>query len=84
MSRLLKDSDRKIFLIIDKLRVHHSKIVGQLIEANKEKIELFFLPLYAPKTNPDEDLSGDLKQRIRSGLPARSKKNLPKKPLIHE
>jgi len=79
LSRLVKDSDRKIFLILDNLRVHHSKAVGYWLEANKEKIELFFLPPYAPETNPDEYLNGDLKQRIRSGLPARSEKDLTKK-----
>ena len=79
LSRLIKDSDRKIFLILDNLRVHHSKAVRSWLEANKEKIELFFLPPYAPETNPDENLNGDLKQRIRSGLPARSEKDLTKK-----
>jgi transposase len=76
MSRLIRDSDRKVFLILDNLRVHHSKAVKKWLEANKEKIEVFFLPPYSPECNPDEYLNGNLKQKIRSGLPARSEKDL--------
>ena len=79
MSRLIKDADRKVFLILDNLRVHHSKVVKAWLEKNKEKIEVFYLPSYSPELNPDEYLNGDLKQKIRSGLPARSEKELVKK-----
>jgi transposase len=79
LSRLVKDSNSKIFLILDNLRVHHSKAVGRWLADNKEKIELFFLPPYSPESNPDEYLNSDLKQRIRSGLPARSENDLTKK-----
>jgi transposase len=79
MSRLIKDADRKVFLILDNLRVHHSKVVKAWLEDNKEQIEVFYLPSYSPELNPDEYLNGDLKQKIRSGLPARSEKELEKK-----
>jgi len=79
MSRLIKDADRKVFLILDNLRVHHSKVVKAWLEDNKEQIEVFYLPSYSPELNPDEYLNGDLKQKIRSGLPARSEKDLEKK-----
>jgi len=79
MSRLVKGSDRKVFLILDNLRVHHSKLVKAWLEENKEQIEVFYLPSYSPELNPDEYLNGDLKQSIRSGLPARSEKALTRK-----
>jgi transposase len=79
MSRLIKDTDRKVFLILDNLRVHHGKKVSGWIEANRKKIEVFFLPPYAPEYNPDEYLNSDLKQKIRSGIPARSQNDLEKK-----
>lgn len=79
MSRLVKDTRRKVFLILDNLKVHHSKRVAAWLESNHEKIEVFYLPPYAPEHNPDEYLNGDLKQRIRSGLPARSQDDLIKK-----
>ena len=79
MSRLIKDSPRKVFLILDNLRVHHSKVVQKWLTENKEKIRVFFLPPYSPEINPDEYLNGDLKQRIRSGVPAKTEKDLTKK-----
>jgi transposase len=79
MSRLVKGSDRKVFLILDNLRVHHSKAVKAWLEEHEEEIAVFYLPSYSPELNPDEYLNGDLKQCIRSGLPARTEKALTKK-----
>jgi len=79
MSRLVKDTERKVFLIFDNLRVHHGKKVTEWLEAHREYIEVFYLPPYAPEYNPDEYLNSNLKQKIRSGLPARSQNDLEKK-----
>jgi transposase len=79
MSRLIKDAQTKVFLILDNLRVHHSKAVQAWREEHKEHIELFYLPSYSPELNPDEYLNADLKQRIRSGLISRTEKDLRKK-----
>jgi transposase len=79
LSRLIMDVEKKVFLILDNHRVHHSKIVNKWLEAHREEIELFYLPPYAPEYNPDEYLNGDLKKRIRSGLPSRSQNDLTKK-----
>lgn len=64
MRRLIKDSDRKIFFIIDNLRVHHAKIVTAWVEKHKDRIEIFYLPNYAPEYNPDERLNGNLKREL--------------------
>ena len=79
LSRLIKDVDPKVFLILDNHRVHHSKAVKSWLDAHQERIEVFFLPPYAPEHNPDEYLNGGLKQKIRSGLPARGENDLAKK-----
>lgn len=79
MSRLVKDTQRKVFLILDNLPVHHGKDVKSWLETNKEKIEVFYLPSYSPELNPDEYLNGDLKQKIRSGMPARNEKDIIRK-----
>jgi transposase len=76
MSRLIKDAPRKNFLILDNLRVHHGKKVKEWLEVNKEKIEVFYLPSYSPELNPDEYLNGNLKNKIRSGIPARNEKDI--------
>lgn len=61
MGQLIKNKQQKIFLILDNLRVHHSKIVKQWLEKNKSKIEVYYLPSYSPEKNPDEYLNCDLK-----------------------
>ena len=81
--RLIKDADKKVFLILDNLRVHHSHIVKDWISQNLDKIELFFLPSYSPELNPDEYLNCDLKAGVHSGTPARSKSELKSKALSH-
>jgi hypothetical protein len=50
--RLIKDADKKIYLILDNLRVHHSIIVKAWVEDHKDQIELCFLPSYSPELNP--------------------------------
>ncbi|MCF6366770.1 MAG: IS630 family transposase [Bacteroidales bacterium] len=71
MKRLIKGAEKKIFLILDNLKVHHSKLVKKWVEKNKNKIELFYLPSYSPELNPDEYLNNDLKSGI--GLKASPK-----------
>ena len=73
LKRLVKDAARKIFLIVDNLRVHHAKIVTAWVAANTAKIELFYLPPYAPDCNPDEFLNNDLKQELARRATPRSK-----------
>jgi transposase len=42
LKRLSKDTDKKIFIILDNLKVHHAKKVQGWAEKNKDKIVLFF------------------------------------------
>lgn len=58
-------------MILDNLRVHHSKPVKAWLEKNIEKIECFNLPSYNPKLNPEERLNSDLKQAIGSKVQER-------------
>lgn len=74
--QLVKDADRKMFLILDNLRVHHSKRVQAWLEEHKEEIEVFFLPPYSPELNPDEYLNNDLKGRVHTSRAARNKDEL--------
>ncbi len=83
MKQLIKGASRKIFLILDNLRVHHARLVKAWLEGNKETIEVFFLPAYSPELNPDEYLNCDLKAGVHSGPPARSKNGLKRKVTSH-
>lgn len=73
---LIKDAGKKVFLILDNLRVHHSNIVKAWVAEHKEKIELFYLPSYSPQLNPEERLNADLKQELGKRVPVRSKAKL--------
>ncbi len=44
LERLTRKQLKKIFLILDNLRVHHSKLVKRWLAENAEKIEVFYLP----------------------------------------
>ena len=67
MRNMLRTSKQKIFLILDNLRVHHGKMVAEWVSKHQDKIELFFLPPYAPESNPDEYLNHALKLSVHSG-----------------
>ena len=67
MTRLTKDAGRKVFLILDNLRVHHSKKVTKWLGKHKEQIAAFYLPSYSPELNPDEYLNGNLKTKSTPG-----------------
>ena len=83
MKRLVKNSDKKVFLILDNLKVHHSYLVQDWLEEHKNQIEVFFLPSYSPELNPDEYLNCDLKAAVHSGIPARDKNQLKAKAISH-
>ena len=73
MKRLVHGRETRVFLILDNLRVHHSKEVKKWLTENKEKIAVFYLPSYSPELNPDEMLNADLKQRVTKAAPPRTK-----------
>ena len=75
LEQLIKSSDRKLYVILDNLRVHHSKIVKQWVEENRDDIALFFLPSYSLELTPDEYLNCDLKQGMSAKkAPANNRK----------
>lgn len=61
LEQLIKGKEQKTYLILDNLRVHHSKLVKQWLENKTNQIEIFYLPAYSPEKNPDEYLNCDLK-----------------------
>ncbi len=73
MRRLVHGRKKRVFLILDNLRVHHSKAVKEWLAENADKIAVFYLPSYSPELNPDELLNADLKQRVTNVAPARNK-----------
>ena len=52
LEALIKDAGKKVFLILDNLRVHHSKPVKAWLAERANQIEVFYLPSYSPELNP--------------------------------
>ena len=61
LKRLVRDLRRKVFLIVDGHPVHRAATVRRWLEANPDKIRIFFLPAHSPELNPDELLNNDVK-----------------------
>jgi transposase len=80
---LIKQTGRKVFLVLDNLGVHHCKPVKEWLAEHKKEIEVFYLPSYSPELNPDERLNGDLKQAIETRVPCRTKDKLLKAATNH-
>lgn len=76
LQALIKDTTKKVFLILDNLRFHHSKPVKTWALENAMKIELFYVPSYSPELNPEERLNADLEHAITSKVPVRTKAKL--------
>jgi transposase len=77
LRRLIRGArGRKLFLILDNLKVHHAKIVKEWLTDHTDEIELFYLPSYSPELNPDEYLNCDLKAGVHSKPPIRNKQKL--------
>ena len=76
LQALIQDAGKKVFLILDNLRVHHSKRVKAWVDEHKDKIELFYLPSYSPELNPEERLNADLKQEMGKRVPIRTQAKL--------
>ena len=84
LRRLVKDAGRsKVYLILDNLRVHHSKPVKAWLAEHKHEIEVFYLPSYSPELNPNEMANADLKQAVTKLAPARTKLQLVKATTKH-
>jgi transposase len=70
LTRLIAGATKKIFLIVDHLSVHEAALVEEWLADKTDRIEVFYLPKYAPERNPDEYLNCDVKANINAdGLP---------------
>ena len=70
LGRLLRSTTGKSFVIVDRLQAHKTPEVEDWVAAHGDRIELFYLPRYAPELNATEYLNNDLKGQVNAaGLP---------------
>lgn len=67
---------RPVFLVVDRHPAHIAKVVAAFIQAAGGRLELHFLPGYAPDLNPDEFVWNHLRQRGVSKTPLRRNESL--------
>lgn len=76
LGALIADATRKIILIVDNLKVHKAALVKEWLKDKSDRIELAFLPPYAPESNPDEYLNSDFKTNLRLGAVSENREQL--------
>lgn len=55
---------KKLIIVLDNARAHHSKELEPFLEANKNRLELLFLPPCSPDLNPMEWFWKFLRKRV--------------------
>jgi transposase len=65
-----------VFLVLDRHPAHVAKVVAQYVQRLAGRLELHFLPGYAPELNPDEFVWNHLKRQGVSKTPLRRDESL--------
>lgn len=79
LQAFLRTRRKNVFLIVDGLPSHKAKLVSHHIKTLRGKLELFFLPGYAPDLNPDEFVWNHLRQKGVSKTPLKQNESLQKR-----
>jgi transposase len=66
LGRLLRSTTGKIILIADRLKAHEDDAVEEWLVAHADRLELVWLPRYAPELNPEEYLNQDVKGHVNA------------------
>ncbi len=76
LERLVRHLDRKIHLIVDGHPSHRAHLLRDWLAERHERIEMHFLPGYAPELNPVELLNADLKHHVTARTSPRNQAEL--------
>lgn len=70
LHHLVQSVPEKIYLVVDRLKVHHAGKVRQWLGEHQDRIEVVLMPRRSPELNADEHLNNDLKENVSAqGLP---------------
>jgi transposase len=76
LTDFLRYRRRPVFLVVDRHPAHIAKVVGEYVQSRRGKLELHFLPGYAPDLNPDEFVWNHLRHKGVSKTPLRQNESL--------
>jgi transposase len=64
LQRLMIGAGQPIFLIVDGIPTHKSKLVRSYVKSTNGELKLFLLPPYSPPLNPDEQVWAHVKRDV--------------------
>jgi transposase len=76
LKRFLRYRRRRVILVVDGHPSHRAKSVAKYVQTMKGRLELHFLPPYAPDLNPDEFVWAHLRKHGTSKTPLREDESL--------
>jgi transposase len=76
LKSFMRGRNRKVFLVVDGHPAHKAKIVKEYVQSLRGRLELHFLPPYAPDLNPDEFVWGYMKSNGVSKKPLKQNESL--------
>ena len=76
LTHFMRGRKSPVFLIVDGHPAHTAKVVAQYVQRLAGRLELHFLPGYAPELNPDEFVWNHLKRQGVSKTPLRRDESL--------
>jgi transposase len=76
LTHFMRRRTGRVFLVLDGHPAHRAKAVAHYVQRLKGRLELHFLPGYAPELNPDEFVWNHLKRQGVSKTPLRRDESL--------
>jgi transposase len=76
LTHFMRGRKRPVFLVLDGHPAHSATLVAQYVQRLAGRLELHFLPGYAPELNPDEFVWNHLKRQGVSKTPLRRDESL--------
>ena len=76
LKAFMRNRRRRVFLVIDGLPAHKARLVAAYVQSLEGRLELHFLPGYAPDLNPDEFVWNHLRHQGTTKTPLRQNESL--------
>ena len=76
LKSFMRGRKQPVMMIVDGHPAHRARIVRDYVQSQKGKLEIYFLPGYAPELNPDEFVWNHLKKQGVSKKPLRQGESL--------
>lgn len=76
LKSFLKGRRSPVMLVVDRHPAHRARLVSEFVQSLRGRLEIHFLPGYAPELNPDEFVWQHLKQNGVSKTPLRQGESL--------